>query len=65
MSNEQLNQCHLELIGNLWLPPTPVFWIQIQFMTWNTVFPTGKTLKCAGEKKGSWRILNISYKTPC
>lgn len=24
-----------------------------------------KTLKCAEEKKGSWRILNISYKTPC
>lgn len=37
---------HLEFIAS----PTPVLWIQTQPMAWNTVFPTGKTLKCAEEK---------------
>lgn len=38
----------------------PVFWIQTRCVAWNTVFPTGKTLKCA--EKGLLENINISYK---
>lgn len=50
MDNGELSSGLLETHLKFRAYLTPIFWIQTRFMAWSTMFPTGKTLKCAEKR---------------